>query len=69
MLFSRFIEELFIKSFKLFVRRHLTYFVTLNLTIFVYSKCCKRLELNTTRLFSFLSDVIIHYLILIVQYW
>nr|DAN23401.1 MAG TPA_asm: hypothetical protein [Bacteriophage sp.]DAT27287.1 MAG TPA: hypothetical protein [Caudoviricetes sp.] len=41
MLFSRLVEELLIKSFKLFVRRHLAYFITLNLSIFIHSKCCK----------------------------
>nr|DAV76911.1 MAG TPA: hypothetical protein [Caudoviricetes sp.] len=41
MLLSRFVEELLIKSFKLFIRRHLAYFVTFNLSIFIHSKCCK----------------------------
>nr|DAL65044.1 MAG TPA_asm: hypothetical protein [Caudoviricetes sp.] len=68
LLFSRFIEELLIKSFKLFIRRHLAYFVTFNLSIFIHSKCCKRFKLNTPRLFSFLTDVIIHYLIFIIKY-
>nr|DAO24253.1 MAG TPA: hypothetical protein [Caudoviricetes sp.] len=69
MLFSRLIKELFVKSLKLFVRRHLAYFVAFNLTVFIYSKSCKRFKLNTTRLFTFFTDVIIHYLIFIVQYW